>query len=452
MFGSLRWVAALGLAALMLVGGSAYGQRRSQGVVPRPIPKPPAPQLATPRTSIGTPAPPNIGGFPINPNPFISPTQTLGQAAFNTAVLGRALNSTIPPIGTGFNPFLGGLGTTGPVLSSGGFGAAGGFNPFLGGGGGAVLSTGGGVGGGYNLSTAGGYTPYGAGSLAGLYDPTAATMQGLASLTDATGKYWISIQQARLLREDSRRSALDTARKEIEYERWRLSQMPTAQTMRDAEMKTELERARRDPPPTEVWSGKSLNELLRSIQNGKLNTAASPTLEEDTLKQINLSDNNSRGNVGMLKQGKLSWPLSLQEKQFDKARKDLSRNLWRLVDQLKDKEPLDSALLKDVNADFKALNTILNDGADDLSPAQYIEAKRYLNSLGLAIKALSDSKVANYFNNTWNAKGKTAAELVNHMTKEGLTFAPAAPGDEAAYTALYHALRSYEANLQTAAK
>ena len=36
------------------------------------------------------------------------------------------------------------------------------------------------------------------------------------------------------------------------------------------------------------------------------------------------------------------------------------------------------------------------------------------------------------------------------MTKEGLVFAPAAPGDEAAYRAVYDALRTYESGHQVA--
>jgi len=105
------------------------------------------------------------------------------------------------------------------------------------------------------------------------------------------------------------------------------------------------------------------------------------------------------------------------------------------------------ALLKDIRGDFKALNDKLNESADELSPSQYIEARRFLNQLSAAIKALSDPKVANYFNNTWNARGSNVAELVSHMTKQGLTFAPAAPGDEAAYRAVYDALRTFEAGL-----
>jgi hypothetical protein len=40
----------------------------------------------------------------VNPNFFIAPGLTLRQAAFNTAVLGRAI-STIPPYAMGYNPY-----------------------------------------------------------------------------------------------------------------------------------------------------------------------------------------------------------------------------------------------------------------------------------------------------------------------------------------------------------
>jgi len=66
-----------------------------------------------------------------------------------------------------------------------------------------------------------------------------------------------------------------------------------------------------------------------------------------------------------------------------------------------------------------------------------------------AIRALSDTNVKNYLdkNNTWNAKGKNVAELLDHMVKSGLVFAPAADGDQAAYNAAYQALRAYEAGM-----
>ena len=51
--------------------------------------------------------------------------------------------------------------------------------------------------------------------------------------------------------------------------------------------------------------------------------------------------------------------------------------------------------MKDIKGDFKALTDRLSESADELSPSQYIEARRFLNQLGAAIRALSDPKVAN---------------------------------------------------------
>jgi len=439
---SLRWLAALGLASLTLVGAPVNARQRLGF------------------TGAFSPREPTFSAN-VNRNPFIAPGLTLQQGAFNTAVIGGTQAQLLRSVGlTGPNlsnvlaaqalsPYSGGPALAPYALSTGA-----GYNPYLGGGGAAALSASP-YGSGYSMSTAGAsYTPYGGGGAygGGYLDPTGAALQGLSSYVDASGKYWINIGQARLIREESRRSAIDTARKQIEFEQWWDRVRPTAPKMREQERITDLDRARKDPPKTEIWSAQALNTLLNSIKStGKLNRGPNLELPDETLQHINLTDSAARGNVGMLKEAsKLSWPLSLQEPQFDKARKHLSRNLVSAVAMLKEKEPIELATLKDINSDFKTLNDTLNSSADDLSPAQYIEAKRFLNQLKSAIKALSDPKAANYFNNTWNAKGKNVAELVDHLTKEGLEFAPAAPGDEAAYNALYNNLRAFEAGVQSA--
>jgi hypothetical protein len=151
----------------------------------------------------------------------------------------------------------------------------------------------------------------------------------------------------------------------------------------------------------------------------------------------------------MLKDGgDLAWPRPLQESTFDEPRKRLSRKLREAVTQLKkDKELPDRGLLNDIEADYKSLNEKLAASVREMTPSQYIEAKRFLNQLNSAIRALSSPKAVNYFNNTWAAKGKTVAELVRNMKKSGLQFAPAAPGEEASYSALYQALRGFDARL-----
>jgi hypothetical protein len=278
-------------------------------------------------------------------------------------------------------------------------------------------------------------------------------LQGLASYTQAAGRYWIDIQQARLMREQVHQTQIETARRRIQFEQWYESVRPTAGKMLENERRSEVERARRDANDGEVTSGRALNALLGSIRGaGKVSNPPNIPVDAALLRQVNLSGGSSSGNVGMLKDGvKLSWPDGLMDPSYDEARKRLTRNLRNAVDMAKEGDPITPALLKDIRADYNAINNKLSEGGqDDVSAQQYMEARRFLTQLNASINALRDPNVSKYFNKTWDAKGNTVAELVDHMTREGLTFAPAAPGQEAAYRALYPALRAYEAGLQVA--
>src|SRR5262245_1249413 len=70
-------------------------------------------------------------------------------------------------------------------------------------------------------------------------------LQGMASLTSANAQYWKDIETAALQREGVRQAALDTARRRIEFEAWVDAGRPTAPRMRDREMDTNLDTARR---------------------------------------------------------------------------------------------------------------------------------------------------------------------------------------------------------------
>ena len=141
----------------------------------------------------------------------------------------------------------------------------------------------------------------------------------------------------------------------------------------------------------------------------------------------------------------------MTEPNYDEARKRLNRNLVLAVSSLKEGDPVPDNTLKDIRADFKTINDRFNDSADDLTPSDYIEARRFLNQLDQAVRALGDRNVVKFFSNkNWTPQGKNVAELVSQLTKEGLSFAPATPGDQPAYKALYLAMRQFEAGLASA--
>jgi len=311
----------------------------------------------------------------------------------------------------------------------------------------------------YNLSTSPGYgiSPYYNPYMSG-YGP-GSTLQGFASTIAAAGQYNKDLQYAKIIREQARQESLVTAKKSLQFQWWYENQMLLSNSrLRDAEMALELDRARKDPPDTEIYSASALNTLLRSVNTAsKLNRGPNIPLEEEILRNINLSGGTSPGNIGMLKDAwKADWkpdfPEALMADGLEETRATLVKSLRSAVNTLKDKGELTRAMRNDIRGAYDALLQKLNETDSELTPSQSIDAPKFMNQLSSAIKSLSDSKAVNYFNNTWNAKGKNVAELVDHMNREGLRFAPSAPGDEAAYRALYQALRSFEVGLQLASQ
>src|SRR5262249_39314344 len=136
---------------------------------------------------------------------------------------------------------------------------------------------------------------------------------------------------------------------------------------------------------------------------------------------------------------------------FADTTKKLTQSISEAVAALKRGGTVPTTTLQDVRSHYAALDKELTATAstDKLSPSQYIQARRYLRQVDQAVKLLGDKNAAKHFEE-WTAKGKTVAELLNHMLTQGLEFAPATAGNEAAYTALYQALRAYEAGLQNA--
>jgi hypothetical protein len=376
----------------------------------------------------------------------------LNQNAINTAILGQSLANVYNPALNPYAPYNGYARASLRTMAAYNAyanpytGAALATNPYLAGANLAASMYGGY--GGY------GYYGYGSGYLLAT-NPYNGYLRGAADVTTANAKYELTTQRARQEREKANQEHLVTRRRIIEEAEWERGRIPNPEKVREADIEAALNRARRDPPLTEVWSARSLNSLLNhaAAEQGRGVKGPNVPLDEETLKQINLTPADSRANAGLLKDdGKLSWPRSLQGEEFAEGRTRLSRLLEEAVQKLKfnPNAAVPAGLVRDMTNDLDKLNQRLNDSVNDLSPSQYIEARRYLNQVGDAVAALSDPKVGSYFNQSWAGKAKNVAELVNYLSKSGLRFAPATPGDEPAYNALYRALADFDAGMQVA--
>jgi hypothetical protein len=203
---------------------------------------------------------------------------------------------------------------------------------------------------------------------------------------------------------------------------------------------------RRDPHPSEVVSGKALNDLLDDLtaRQGKGGRGPSVPLDESTLGRINVSGSGG-GDVGLLRDGRLEWPEGLCCAGSARVRRRVGELTAEAVRQARSDKPVEAAVLKELVTGLEELRASLKENIGDLSPAEYLEADRYLSRLASSLQALYDPKVGNYFNKEWSARGRTVADLVRNM--DGLRFAPAAPGDEGAYRTVYLALVAFEAGL-----
>jgi hypothetical protein len=377
--------------------------------------------------------PPNPGLNPVrNPNPLVNPFAP-ARPFLGTAVLGSALQQRAilnnPVL---FNAQVGQTLQNRAILNNQGLSNASSALGY-----GSLL----------NSAASGGYGGYGT---QWMMNPYQGYLTGAASLTTANAQYQTTIQQAKLQRQEAIRSAYQTRRAAIEEAEYERAHMVDPDKIRQAELVRELDRARVSPPLTEVWSGRSLNTLLRNTIAQQAQGVRGPSvpLDEDTLRSINLTAGDTRGNVGLLKDGGgLQWPQPLSGEAFQEAREDLGRRLKHAVNTVQLNRGPDESTISDLQADLKKLNETLDASVNLMSPDQYIEAKRYLGQVGNAVTALRDRNVSNYFNGNWSARGKSVAELVKFMADKGLWIAPATPGDEPAYLALYHALAAFDAGM-----
>jgi hypothetical protein len=144
----------------------------------------------------------------------------------------------------------------------------------------------------------------------------------------------------------------------------------------------------------------------------------------------------------------LNWPSAVCGAEFKEARERLSGLVQDAVKEAEFNNRVDPGSLKQMKDDLDRLQRQLSRNVGDLSPSDYIEAKRFLSSLGDALRVMGQTDAASYLNRKYAAKGKTVPDLVKYMTDNGLQFAPAVAGDETAYVALHRALAVYARGLQ----
>lgn len=415
---SLRRLSAgvVGVAALLTgIAPSVFGQRPAA-----PPAAPPAMQPA------------------LNPNVYVNPQATVGRFPGSTAVLGQPIAA--PASTAALMP---------SYSSGGGYGSlsASYANPGLGYG---ALNSG--VGAGFGFGGGFGALGFGGFGTQWMMNPYQGYLSGAADVTRANADYHMTISQAKLVREESRRSALQTRRAlldELDYER---AHAPDPEKIRQQLISRELDRARSSPPADDIFSGRAHNALLRHLINQQgqgVKAEHNVPLNPDTLSHVNLTVGDNRGNVGLLRNnGKLDWPLPLQSVEAFKEPREKLNSLMKVAYQnVSSNELPPDNILNDLNANYEKMQEALDGNLNALSFDAQLEARRYLRYVKNTLTALRDPNVVNHFNGNWKAGVKSVAELVKYMSEKGLWFASATPTDEPAYRSLYYSLASFDAQM-----
>jgi hypothetical protein len=277
------------------------------------------------------------------------------------------------------------------------------------------------------------------------------TLQGAASAINAQGQFNIQNQQAKLGQQQVDQAKIDTRRKQFDENLYEQANTPTFNELREKLQQEQLRYVRNDPPPGEIWSAAALNTLFKGILQEEaalgLRGPAIP-LDSQLTQHIHLTDgvSGSGAGVGALKSSGLDWPYGLQDTPFDPDRMKIDALAKDLLAQVSTGRP-QAASLRNLRNAVGALKDKVRSMIEDMTPTNNVKANRFCNELLDAARTLEDPSVVNSFNGKWAVQANTVPGLIDQMTRQGLRFAPAASGDEAAYTALYRAMNDYDGGL-----
>jgi hypothetical protein len=281
--------------------------------------------------------------------------------------------------------------------------------------------------------------------------PIGGFMKGGADIVSSQGRWMKDLQQAGLTTEQVRQSKLNTGRKYFDEYYYERRNTPTFEEERQFFNNQQLLHSLNNPRETEIWSGQALNDILADVaklDKDQTARARSILLDEDDLRHINLTSGAGGGNAGLLKNdARFTWPLALRDEVYKADREVVNALAPEAVHQVVNGR-VDAGTLRELSKAAERLRHQLAVNIRDMSANQYTDASRFLGHLDGAVRTLGRPDAGDYFSPKYAPQGKDVCELVRNLNAQGLRFAPATPGDEAAYVALHRALAAYRGGAQ----
>lgn len=198
-----------------------------------------------------------------------------------------------------------------------------------------------------------------------------------------------------------------------------------------------------DPTDAAVVSGETLNALhavLRPILERR--KGEPPVFPAEVLGHLRYDGPAAAETVEMVRSGKLVFPPPLDGPAFERLRNDLEKPANELLTAAADSRRSDPGASDRLQHALKKTRTDHAEPLRNLGVSDALTASRFLSALDRLAEAGRDGGLSGFYPAKW-AAGASAADLLAHMDRLKLTFGPASPGDEDAYSAAHRGLLGY---------
>jgi hypothetical protein len=276
-------------------------------------------------------------------------------------------------------------------------------------------------------------------------------LAGQAQVIQANGQLAINNEQARIEREKYNQEKLNTRKQAFDLAAYEKANTPPAVELAEKTLGRQIRRVLSLANPAEIKRGDTLNTLMPYIQSlSDQGCVGPPTpISPAMLQSVNVKAGSAGGapGAGLLKDvGKMGWPLVLR----GPKQKELDKMLPKAVSEA----AAGTLDLTTYNKLVSAVDSIRQDlrkqyHQEKISGSMFLGGQSFLDSLSDSLKVLQRPDAARFFNGSYAAHGHNVPELVNNMMDQGLTFAPATPGEDASYFALHNAFVSYVRSAQS---
>lgn len=198
--------------------------------------------------------------------------------------------------------------------------------------------------------------------------------------------------------------------------------------------------------PAEVASGEALNELLKEIVRVTNKGASGPSayIPSLLLDDIRFAGSSAADLLNFARlAGSLPFPAAFDDPTLSGLRDELDKDFAAAAIAVQAGKVPESGKVAKLEVTFQRLQDAAGPVVKNLPFEEATAARRFLNRMASAIRAMKGNAANGLIDPKWAAEGLTVADLVKHMTRHKLLFGPAPRGNEEAYISMHRNLATY---------